>query len=432
MLIKKKKYIFFPKLDSKHLLFLFFILFAFAKKFIQYYLETSKSLGLEFFKLYVFDFGDLLSIIPFLIIKKRSKLKNKNTKEENQGNINSEGTTEYLIYNPIENSKKNDKKGFIYVLLTTILDFIAQISRVIFHIIKEQKKLDVKESYLNSLLAINMIITILFSKFMLHTDFYRHHSFAFLLNILCLLALSVIDIIETIDEHGDNIIMTIVYFLIILLSKALYSFEDVLVKVIFLFYYYSPYALLLTKSIFHFFYLILFSFPFIFIELKDEKNENKLIFSMIGDIFEDKLYILVEILFSILSFFYNIITFKIIDAFSPNHFIIARVGENFCIYIINIILTGADKEKYIIFKIILFILLILISFIYNEFIVINICGLSKNTKLFLEYEEKNELAIIKINYNGDDDIDDSGNLDNGRSSSEPKIDSKEFTENNNN
>ena len=62
----------------------------------------------------------------------------------------------------------------------------------------------------------------------------------------------------------------------------------------------------------------------------------------------------------------------------------------------------------------MYILLIFSAFIYNEFIVINICGLSKNTKLFLEYEEKNELAIIKINYNGDD-IDDSGNLDNGRS-----------------
>ena len=135
----------------------------------------------------------------------------------------------------------------------------------------------------------------------------------------------------------------------------------------------------------------------------------------------------------IISFFYNILIFQIIDKFSPNHLVIAQTFENFGYFIIDLIEDSSDDDPFIIsVEFILYILLILASVIYNEFIVINICGLSKNTKLFLEYEEKNELAIIKINYNGDDDIDDSGNLDNGRSSSEPKIDSKEFIENNNN
>jgi len=31
--------------------------------------------------------------------------------------------------------------------------------------------------------------------------------------------------------------------------------------------------------------------------------------------------------------------------------------------------------------------------IYNEFLVINICGLGKNTKLFLDCEAEDELAI---------------------------------------
>ena len=35
----------------------------------------------------------------------------------------------------------------------------------------------------------------------------------------------------------------------------------------------------------------------------------------------------------------------------------------------------------------MFILLIIVSCIYKEFIVINICGLSEDTKLFLEFKE---------------------------------------------
>ena len=34
----------------------------------------------------------------------------------------------------------------------------------------------------------------------------------------------------------------------------------------------------------------------------------------------------------------------------------------------------------------MYILLIIASFIFNEFLVINICGMAKNTKLFLDYE----------------------------------------------
>ena len=39
------------------------------------------------------------------------------------------------------------------------------------------------------------------------------------------------------------------------------------------------------------------------------------------------------------------------------------------------------------------ILLILSALIFNEILVINICGLAKNTKLFLEYEAENENSI---------------------------------------
>lgn len=80
----------------------------------------------------------------------------------------------------------------------------------------------------------------------------------------------------------------------------------------------------------------------------------------------------------------------IIDIFSPNHFAISRLLENIGIFIIDLIINGFDSKTNLILRIIMYILLILSSFIYNEFLVINICGLSKNTKLFLDEEAENE------------------------------------------
>ncbi len=45
----------------------------------------------------------------------------------------------------------------------------------------------------------------------------------------------------------------------------------------------------------------------------------------------------------------------------------------------------------------MYILLIFASFTFNEFFVINKCGLANNTKLFLEYKEKKDLSLIEEN-----------------------------------
>ena len=84
------------------------------------------------------------------------------------------------------------------------------------------------------------------------------------------------------------------------------------------------------------------------------------------------------------------------------HQIILLYPEFLKIFIIDLIFFGADKEKYLIIKIIMFVLLILSAFIYNEFFVFNFFGLSKNTKLFLDYEAKNELLTNRLTESHDD------------------------------
>ena len=99
--------------------------------------------------------------------------------------------------------------------------------------------------------------------------------------------------------------MSIIYIFIKIFSTILYSLENVFSKYIFLYNFISPYTLLLIKSIYHFFYLIIFSFPFIFIKIKNEKGEPESIFSMIINIFDEKKYILIVIGYTINSFLYN-------------------------------------------------------------------------------------------------------------------------------
>ena len=396
----KKKYILFPKLEIKHFLFLFFFFISFLKKSVQTYFEQNQRLAIDFLKLYMYDIGDFISIIPHCIMKKRIRAKffsNDNAILDNDKIVNDDVNENLNINNNIKfihNDPADSINNFgtiVKIFLFTIVDFIAQISGIIFYVIKEGENLEVKLVNLNSSLIFSIISIILFSKIMLHSNFYRHHTFSFSIDILCLIVLTVIDIIQIKKENGNNLAIPIVYLIVKTVSISLYSLENVLAKLMFLYDFISPYSLLLYKSIIHFFYLVIFSIFFIFIKFKDKDGNKKTIFSMILNIFDDKKYIIIVIGYTINSFFYNILDLQIINVFSPNHFVIARVFENFGIFVINLIFNGVESEQYLALKIIMYILLILASFIFNEFLVINICGMAKNTKLFLDYEAELEM-----------------------------------------
>ena len=395
MFNQKKKYFIFPKLHFKHLLFLFFLIIAFIKKGIEIYFEENQRLAVEFIKLYIYNIGDFFTIIPYIIMRKRMKIGKENNYPVSTYYI------KYIYFNL--NNKKFKFMTLRNIFILTIVDFIAQISTVIYYIINEDKNFTVKQANLNSTLIFHIIFVIIFSILILHTKFYKHHLFAFSIDALCFIALTIIDLTKIFRDKENNITMSIIYMLIIILVALLYSLENVISKYIFLVNFVSTYGLILIKSSFHFVYLIIFSIPFIFRKIDDEKGESRIIFSMIADVFKDKSYIFLFIGYTITSFFHNNLCYKIIDIFSPNHFTISRLLENVGIFIIDLIMDGYGSIGDLIVKIIMYILLILAAFIYNEFLVINICGLSKNTKLFLDYEVEDELLFEKQS-------DDSSNL----------------------
>ena len=441
MPLKKRKIFFLPSFELKHFLFIYFFLISLLKKIIQTFFNKNASIEWDFLALYMYNVGDFFSIIPYIIMKRRLKALENNNNNVNKNNnnvnnnvirnnsrdnfnnignnvmyddtninirINNSNTTITMLHYEPEN-KTNQCGIILKIILFTIVDFIAQISKVVFYVILNKEKIQVELDDLNSTLIFFIISIILLSKIMLHSEFWRHHYFSFFIDIFCLIILSILDIIEICKKNPNNILLAMIYLEIKIIKDILYAFSDVLLKVIFLYDYISPYTMLLSKSIIEFFYLVIFSIPFIFIKLKGlGDEEEEIIFLKIAKNFEHVDYIMIVIGFTINSFFYNILLFQIINIFSPNHFVVAKVFENLGVFIISFLIKGKaieinDQLYKIIIKIIMFILLIFASIIFNEYLVINICGLAKKTKLFLDYEASNEIDNKKLDESSNTD-----------------------------
>ena len=379
-----KKYCLFPKPHFNHFLFLFYFISAMVRQYIFKGTKSIDSISVPIFKLYVLNIGDFLSIIPYLIIRKKTKSHNAELIKKKNNLLAKINYTDIF--------KKKKKQIILYIFIMCLFDFIAQISTPIFYLIQGSLKIQLKNSNLNIVLVFNVIFLFLLTKFILNITFYSHHYFSFIMFIICLIVMAILDLIGI--ESKDKIDF-LLYMSIRIFSVLLYDIVNNLVKIIFLKYYFSPYLLLLIKAIIHFFFLIIFSIPLIFVKFKDENEQEKIIFSMIGNIFKDnKIIILFYIIYLISSFFYNILNFIIIDKFSPTHTAIAFISENFAIFIINAITSDTKIDYKFGIRFVMYILLIIASCIFNEFLVINICSLANNTKLFLDNKEKNDLILI--------------------------------------
>lgn len=352
-------------------------------------MEKHGTIGLEFLKLYIYNVGDFLTIIPYIIMKMRTKSNKTNNKKDDGIN--------YLHFKLEDNYGKCNL--FRNLLIFTIADFIAQISGVIYFIIITKNKIIINTANLNTAMIFSIFATIIFSILFLHTKLYSHHKLSIVINLICLIILDVIDIQKINDMKDHQILLQIIYLLVKIFTGILYSFENVIGKIILLYNYKTTFSLLLNKAVFHFFYLIIFSLPFIFIELYDDVGEPKNVFFMIAAFFKDKLFIFIFIVYILSSFFYSNLIFKIIDAFSPNHFAISRILENIGIFVIDSIINGPEALASLFIRIIIFTFLLLSSFIFNEYLIINIGNLSKNTQLFLLIEanrEKEERGYTEV------------------------------------
>jgi hypothetical protein len=218
------------------------------------------------------------------------------------------------------------------------------------------------------------------------------------INLIFLIALITIDIINMVNrslQYPHMITKTVI--------TILYSFEDVIAKILLYFNSISPYIYLFYRGIIVNFLAILFSIVFIFVKLpdRDDNDYKSCVFTRFWKVYENKINILYYFILFFNEYLTNLNIFLIIDKFSPNHYAMASIIANFCGALVNTIYKSIDV-RYFFLKLAIYILLIITTCIYNEFIILNFCGLEKYTKLFLQKKANKDIQQTNLNSNDSD------------------------------
>ena len=377
--------------------------------------------GTEFIYISCLNLDDLLAgfLVLYTFIKMR-KTKDENAliekNRESKRSKKKEKISYELIYNKI--SVKNNK--FIYLLLISLLEFVARSTDLLYLLIIG--KIPIRIGQVNWLISIDIFSRIIISRIILKTKIYRHHVLSIILTIIGLFSMSICAFKVIIENELENW----PYFLFIIGKYILLPLEDVINKVLLTDEFLLPHYLMFYRGIFNFIMLGILSAS-VFLP------ESKLvIFSYFSQFTTDKekhIQILVKVIFTILSFFRAFCLLRVIDIFSPQH--VSFLNTTFSLYQLFKCRTKSRDDKFITSIDAIFLLIIILgTLIFNEIIILNFFGLNKNTKKnyiikeqleskelnksFSE-EESNDLSINdnkeKLNITGDEncDINDSEN-----------------------
>ena len=387
---KKKHLISFAKINKY---FIFPFLCPIFNVLAIYFWRKIESLNDKMMNEYIhFILNDLSYILggtPYILLYYRQK--------ENKYNDSDANKIKYINKFKPNNKdiKNNSNKKWLIIIILILLAIIQSYLDTIF--INNNNNNNLIEQFLYALFFIP-----LFSKFILKQEIYKHQYLSLIISILCIIFIDIP--IFFIFEQND-IIPNIINFIIIIC----FSLSCVLIKYVFNTFFISPYKLCLLLGIifipinligYIIYSLIKYNDLSYFKDCFDfSKVENKTIAII---------YIIIYILFNSA---YTIFIFIVIFYFSPLLYLVSDTIFYFIYYIIDVIEYGKLKNNGIVYPIVFFIMF-LSSLVYNEIIILNFCGLNKNTKIFVEHrqiEESLELSQIHKNItldvlkNNDDD-----------------------------
>ena len=387
------KCIIFQKFTLNYLFLLLFLAVSIFRKKVQKPLfESMQKKAMYFFLMYIVILSYFLAIIPFLIVKCLSKRRNKKQQSEKALN-NIENKTSYL-----HNKDKYAKKIFFkYTILVSIFDFLGEACIFVFYFLNDNMEI-INLYALRTYLIFNIMMQNITSYIVLKTYLYKHQWLSIFMNIFCILSCLIMDIIMIVKRSITDF-RYYIFILIRLIRISLFSFENSYTKMALDSEFLSPYSLLLFKAVSETILLGIFSIPFIFIKINDENIINESIFVGFKEYLTG-----IKLLYSFIRFFceflYRLFIIIIIDRFSPNHLALAHIVDSFGSTLSVIIQSAIDNKSilwinYAIF--IVYIILIISAMIYNEIFIINRCGLSEKTKLFLDItlneEQKNQYLL---------------------------------------
>lgn len=412
-------------LNKSHLFLILFPIFKIIQKFIESYVDLNNFFILPFLLSisHIFCFIFWLYRIKINQRKKKSKIKNdekgpineslimeKNDSFKNENSYKNvkRGLSQYEVVFD-ENKKKNKIKLFKESLYFIILGFIFFISDVLHNflslvLIKNRNDNNFIIVIFFELILKFIIISIL--NYFIFKDsniFYRHKLFPFIIISL----LSIIYFFSFLNYTIDVYPLLIFLLLSEILDSVFYVGGKHYIQVM----YKSPFKLLFFVGIICFLLLLILQIIFIFYEdyfcgffkkcennycVCDKSYINILIFiKNLG--LKNLLYILLIIFITINNFF----EWQVLTYFSCNHF----TSSNFLYSIyIPFFSETSNIALIIMFFYILYVIIVFLFLVYNEFIVLYICSLEKNTV----YQKK----LKELEYNNDKMIGDMDDIDN--------------------
>ena len=381
-----KNFLIFPKLESKHIYIIIFVISSFLRTLIPSLIENSKFAKVKdnnnkvyFKEICYFDLlTNFISDISVGIYKLISLFKEK---EKNNKITTSEGIK----------TKQNMLRLFFQILLLiALIDICAQLCLYVFSYIdpkgvilgigkdsedKEKNKI-INEYDLFFIVGIDILFRYIFSRIILKSFFYKHHYLSMALNAIGFVPLIIInmkDLVINYDKAEENddsnkvkFGIFITYIILYIIRTILYSLEDVYNKIALNKLLLRPYELMLYKALFEIIPIIIISTISInSSNFSDYINENLVNSKLVGRL-------LYRLFFIICNIFRTISLITIIEKINPNSLSILKSLEfiSFFIYI-------TFKEKIwndplnIIFESISCIILLLGALIHNEIIIIN-------------------------------------------------------------
>lgn len=385
--------IFIPKLTYKHLYFLAFSITAFLRDFISLvnikdYLKKDKERPIQkrYFDIFSNVMSDCLQGIFVLFhrlkVKKEviNKIENKNNSLFNKKSENNE-------------VKNKPKYSTFCVIMTKIclVDFFCQLIFLIFALIFDKDDI-IERKNNNYLLLIDISSRFIFCRIILDTYFYRHHIISMVINIAIFLILGFFDLKIIFFENYSY--KKLIYFFCLIIRTIAYSLEDVYNKVALSRESLTPYSLLFYKGFFQIPLVIITTI--IVLPIHNAFNDFNNLDS------DYRKYVLVRrAIFVVLNILRSIFLVQVIDKFSSQHLSILKVLESifmFGYFLIDGKYSNDNEIAYIPVIAVSFIITIITSLIYNEILVINLCGMQEYTQHGLDIQAEKDLreALTEI------------------------------------
>ena len=384
---------FIPKLTKRHLLFLGFSISAFLRDWIPLLIgdinkeQENNPIQKRYFDIITNIISDLLQGI-FVAFNKMKLRKDSSTPTNERNNNQTEDNKDQ------DKEKDKDNKtsfmSFIKIMIKIcIVDFLCQLLFLIFSLIFNTDNC-IERKNNNYLLIIDILSRFIFCRLILDTYFYKHHIASMIVNIIIFMFVGTFDIIIIFQKEGGVEYKKIIYMSFLIFQSIAYSLEDVLNKIALSKELLTPYSLLFYKGVLEIPLLIITTI--IVLTLASPFEE----FSNLGSSVK-KIVLIRRAIFIILNILRSIFLVQVIDKFSSQFLSILKVLESLFMFLYFLI-TNKYKDDTIkgisIYTPIIsvsFIIIVFTSLVYNEIIVINLCGLQDFTEHGLDIQAEKDL-----------------------------------------